>query len=50
MRWTTKEEKNDEKDAQPLTLGFVQVGQTEVQSTFVLLFSFGSGLTSIAEH
>ena len=29
MRWTTKEEKNDEKDAPPITWGFVQVGQTE---------------------
>jgi hypothetical protein len=38
------------KDAKPITLGFVQVEQTEVQSTFCSLLGFGSGLTSIAEH
>lgn len=35
---------------QPLTWGFVQVGQTEVQSAFYSLMYLSSGLTSIAEH
>ena len=34
----------------PPTLGFVQVGQTEKQWAFVILFGLGSGLTSIAKH
>ena len=32
------------------TWGFVQVGQTEVQSAFCSLLGFSFGLTSIAEH
>lgn len=39
-----------DEQSQQATLGFVQVGQTEVQSAFCTLLYFSSGLTSIAEH
>ena len=39
-----------QKNNERLTLGFVQVGQTEVQSAFSSLLYFSFGLTSIAEH